>query len=280
MKLGAHVSAAGGLDKSIDRAESMGAETIQIFASSPRVWESKTPAEENISAFREKSGKANISPIFLHAPYLVNMGGDEELLEKSIKALVGHLKIGKDIGAAGVIFHLGSHKGVGFEKIRDQTIVSIQEILIKTSSGISLIIENSAGMGSHIGSSFEEIGTLIRAVNNPRMKVCLDTQHCIAAGYNIADPEGIKSSLDEFDKMIGLSKLVVVHANDSKMELGAGVDRHENIGEGHIGMEGFENIMRYPAFNDIPFILEVPGFDKKGPDKQNLDRLKNIRSKM
>ena len=280
MKLGAHVSAAGGLDKAIDRAESIGAETIQIFASSPRVWSSKEPAEENISAFREKSSKANILPVFLHAPYLVNMGGDKELLEKSIETLVYHLKIGEKVGATGVIFHLGSHKGVGFEKVRNQTVDSIQRILTKTSSGISLIIENSAGMGSHIGSSFDEIGTLVKDVNNPRIRVCLDTQHCIAAGYNIADPDGIKSSLDEFDKMIGLSKLVAVHANDSKMELGAGVDRHENIGEGYIGIKGFENIMSYPAFNNIPFILEVPGFDKKGPDKQNLDRLKNIRSRL
>lgn len=280
MKLGAHVSAAGGLDKAIDRAESIGAETIQIFASSPRVWESKEPTEENISAFREKSSKANISPVFLHAPYLVNMGGDKVLVEKSIETLVRHLKIGKNVGATGVIFHLGSHKGVGFENVRSQTVDSIQRILAKTSSGISLIIENSAGMGSHIGSSFDEIGTLIKDVNNPRIKVCLDTQHCIAAGYNIADTDGIMSSLDEFDKMIGLSNLVAVHANDSKMELGAGVDRHENIGEGYIGIKGFENIMSYPAFNNIPFILEVPGFDKKGPDKQNLDRLKNIRSKI
>jgi deoxyribonuclease-4 len=130
-----------------------------------------------------------------------------------------------------------------------------------------------------VGSSFEEIGRLVSAVKNSQLMVCLDTQHCHAAGYNIADPEGIDGAMEEFDAEIGLSRLVVVHANDSKIKFGSGVDRHENIGEGDIGLEGFETIMGHPAFRDVPFILEVPGFEKKGPDKENVDRLKAVRSR-
>ena len=135
-------------------------------------------------------------------------------------------------------------------------------------------------MGSHIGSSFEEIGAIIKAVGHPNLKVCLDTEHCFAAGYNIASKDSISSVMDEFDSKIGLDKLVAVHANDAKVEFGSGVDRHENIGEGYIGIEGFEAILGDPAFSDIPFFLEVPGFEGDGPDEENMKRLKSIRSKI
>ena len=143
-----------------------------------------------------------------------------------------------------------------------------------------LIVENCAGMGSKIGASFGEIGRLIQAVGSPRMKVCLDTEHCFAAGYNIADPKALDEAMHEFDREIGLERLVAVHANDAKVELGSGVDRHENIGDGHIGTAGFEVLMGHPAFGDVPFLLEVPGFEKDGPDKKNVDILKRIRTKV
>ena len=164
----------------------------------------------------------------------------------------------------------------------DQAIAALTLVLERTPDDARLLIENSAGMGSHIGSSFAEIGRMVRALDNDRVGICLDTQHSIAAGYNIIEPSGIEDALDEFDREIGLDRLVVVHANDSKTPLGSGVDRHENIGEGSLGEAGFETIMGHDAFRDIPFILEVPGFgeDHKGPDKENVDRLKAVRNRV
>ncbi len=279
MKIGAHVSAAGGLSKAIDRAEIIGAESIQLFASSPRGWSFKEISDSEINLFREKIKVTNISPVFLHGIYLVNVGGKPELLHKSIGSLVTHMDAADKIGASGVIFHGGSHKGVGFEGVIDQCVKALKEVLDNTSPNVWLVIENSAGMGSHIGASFQEIGRLIKAIDDERMKVCIDTEHAFAAGYNLADPVAIDQVMEEFDREIGLAKLVAVHANDAKVGFGSGVDRHENIGEGHIGVKGFETIMAYPAYRDIPFILEVPGFDGKGPDKINVDLLKSIRKK-
>ena len=280
MKLGAHVSTAGGLEKAIDRAQEMGAETIQIFASSPRGWAFRPILEERVIAFREKSEATDIAPAFLHGIYLVNLGGGAELVRKSVDSLSDHMNAAGQIGAAGVIFHCGSHKGAGFDAVHDQVISALREVLSRSPADVWLIIENSAGMGDHIGASFEEIGRLIRAIDSPRVKVCLDTQHCFAAGYNLADAGGIDAAMEEFDREIGLRRLVAVHANDSKVGLDSGVDRHENIGEGHMGLGGFEVIIGHPAFRKVPFLLEVPGFDNKGPDKENLDRLKAVRRRL
>ena len=280
MRLGAHVSTAGGLGKAIGRAEDIGAEAIQIFASSPRAWASKPVPAERAEEFRRQSEATGISPTFLHGVYLLNVGGTAELVRKSVESLTSHMNIAGQIGAAGVIFHAGSHKGVGFDAVLDQTAAALREVLSRSPNDAWLIIENCAGMGHHIGASFREIARLMDAIASPRVMVCLDTQHAFAAGYNLADPDGIDTVLDEFDREIGLSRLVVVHANDSKVPYGSGVDRHENIGEGHIGLGGFEVVMGHPALRDIPFLLEVPGFSKTGPDKENLDRLKAIRKRL
>lgn len=277
MDLGAHVSAAGGLDKAVGRAVAIGAETIQVFASSPRGWAFKPIPDEKVKAFRQKADAAGIRSTFLHGSYLVNIGGKPELVSKSITSLTNHMDVAAQIGAEGVIFHSGSHKGVGFDAVFGQAIDALEQVLANTHPSVQLIIENCAGMGAQIGASFNEIGRMVKAVDSPRLKICLDTEHAFAAGYSIADPQGIEEAMTEFDDEIGLERLVVVHANDAKVEFGSGIDRHENIGEGYIGIEGFETIMAHAAFADVPFLLEVPGADKKGPDKPNLDRLKEIR---
>ena len=280
MKIGAHVSAAGGLGKVAGRAEGIGAEAVQIFASSPRAWRFKEHSDKDVAAYRENAEATGIDITFLHGIYLVNLGGGPDLLEKSVDSLTNHMTAASRIGAEGVVFHCGSHKNAGFEAVFEQAVRAIAEVLERSPSDTQLIIENSAGMGFHMGASFEEIGRLVKAVGSDQVKVCLDTEHTFAAGYNLADPEAIDGSMDEFDREIGLDRLVVVHANDAKVEFGSGVDRHENIGEGYIGIEGFEVIMGHPAFSDIPFLLEVPGFEKKGPDKENVDRLKGVRSRL
>ena len=277
MKLGAHVSTSGGLQKAIERATNIGAEAIQIFASSPRAWRFRHPDDETAEEFRRLSEQENVSPCYIHGSYLVNIGGSPDQIEKSIDSLVNNMKAAAKIGAEGVIFHGGSHKGKGFDNVLDQAVDTLQKVLDLSPDNVWLCLENSAGMGAHIGSSFQEMGALIDGVNHPNLKVCLDTEHMFAAGYNITSPREIKVIMKEFDAEIGLDKLVAEHPNDSKVELGAGVDRHENIGDGHIGTDGFKCIMAEPSFKNVPFFLEVPGFDGEGPDKKNLDLLKEIR---
>jgi deoxyribonuclease-4 len=221
-----------------------------------------------------------VAPVFIHGSYLVNVGGDSEIVAKSVESLTLNLAAASALGAKGVIFHGGSHKGKGFDAVLGQSADALKEALAGSPEDAWLIIENSAGMGAHIGASFEEVGKLVEAIDSERVRVCLDTQHCFAAGYNIGDPEGVASAMAEFDQHIGLERLVAVHANDTKTELGSGVDRHENIGDGHIGVDGFEVIMAFPAFRDVPFLLEVPGVEKKGPDKANLDKLKAVRLRL
>ncbi|MCE2457103.1 MAG: deoxyribonuclease IV [Dehalococcoidia bacterium] len=280
MKIGAHVSTAGGLHTAFGRADEMGAETIQIFASSPRAWKFRDLKPEVVQQFHEASGETGIAPVFIHGSYLVNIAGTPELIEKSVECLIRNMEVAAEIGATGVVFHAGSHKGRGFDAVIGAAASALTEVLEASPPGPLLLVENSAGMGAHLGASFEELGEMISAVGSDRFKVCLDTEHCFAAGYDIANPDVIDAAMEEFDNCIGLDRLVVVHANDAKVEMGSGVDRHDNIGEGHIGIEGFEVIMGHEAFSDVPFILEVPGPDKKGPDKDNVDRLKDIRSRL
>ncbi len=280
MELGAHVSAAGGVDKAVGRAADIGAEAIQLFASSPRGWRFRPIPDEKAESYKEKAASEGIGSTFLHGSYLVNIGGKPDLVVKSIDSLINHMNAAGQLGAKGVIFHSGSHKGVGFDAVFDQSINALTQVLDSTDDEVQLIIENCAGMGAQIGASFAELGRMIKAVDSPRLTICLDTEHAFAAGYNIADREGLENAMAEFDAEIGLDKLVVVHANDAKVEFGSGIDRHENIGEGYIGIEGFETIMAHAAFADVPFLLEVPGTDRKGPDKPNLDRLKEIRARL
>ena len=278
MKIGAHVSTAGGLSNAFDRASNIGAEAIQIFASSPRAWKFNQPKEEEVNLFKEKMEQTGIWPCYIHGSYLVNIGGDPSQIEKSIESLTNNMNVAGKIGAAGVIFHGGSHKGKGFHNIVKQASECLKRVLDNSPENVWLCLENSAGMGSHIGSSFEEMGELIHLVQNDNLKVCLDTEHMFAAGYDLTNSDEIPQIMKRFDEEIGLSKLVAVHANDSKVELGSGVDRHENIGDGFIGIDGFKSLMNDPSFEKVPFFLEVPGFDSKGPDEININLLKSIRT--
>jgi len=281
MLIGAHVSAAGGSNKAIARAEEIGAECFQIFASSPRMWSAKPIADEIAQKYADEMKRAGMGPTVLHGKYLVALGAeDPELLAKSEKALQADVAAANKLRALGVIFHPASHRGRGFKTVIDQFANSVRTILDNEPGDSLLMLETSAGAGDHIGSTFVELGTLIKAIGNDRVAVCLDTQHVWAAGYNIADADSLSVALDEFDKEIGIDLLRSVHANDSMRELGSSVDRHENIGDGLIGTAGFKTIMSHAALKHVPFYLEVPGTGKSGPDKPNIDRLKAIRSQV
>ncbi len=281
MKIGAHVGASGGLATAFERAAAIGAETIQIFGAPPQMWRRRKIRPDECEAFRAAMAETGIEPVFLHGPYLINLATEKpEQLTKSTDALSEDLRLASAIAAKGVIFHVGSHKGVGFAKTLPQITKALKQVLKDTPDDAWIILENSAGMGGSVGSKLEELAAIIAAVGSDRLRVCLDTEHAYAAGYDVADRAVLEETMAQFDREIGLSLLVAVHANDSKIELGGGVDRHENIGEGHIGRAGFEVIMAHPAFREVPFLLEVPGFEKEGPDKPNVDILLEIRAKV
>jgi deoxyribonuclease-4 len=278
VKVGAHVSTAGGLANAFDRALEIGAEAIQIFGAPPQSWRVTEHSDADVERFRARMAETGIEPAFIHAAYLINLGTpDATLLTRSLGSLKFGLGLCSRIGAAGVIFHVGSHKGRGFDAVRDQIVESVLAVLEATPDDATLVLENSAGMGGSVGSKFTELGAIMRGADSPRVKVCLDTQHSYAAGYDVASREGLEATVEEFEREVGLDALVAVHANDSKIPLGGGVDRHENIGEGEIGREGFLAIMGHRAFRGVPFLLEVPGFEKTGPDKANVDILRELR---
>ena len=277
MKIGAHVSSSAPLFQCVDRACDIGAEALQIFASAPQSWRPGSHDESTLAKMKARAEECGIDTVFLHGVYLINLAtADETLLNRSVGSLKQYLKFCGDTGARGTIFHTGSHKGAGFEGVLPQIAAAIERVLAATPEPTWLILENSAGQGGTVGGRFEELGAIVKTVGSERVKVCLDTCHLYAAGYDIATPAGIAETMERFDAAVGLDRLVAVHANDSKAGLGSGLDRHENIGEGEIGREGFCAITSHPAFREVPFILEVPGFDGKGPDQRNVETLKAI----
>ena len=281
MLIGAHVSTAGGISKAVARGVEIGCEALQIFGSSPQGWAFKPIPGTEIESFRQQAAESSIGSVFLHAIYLINLGTPNAAnLEKGIDSLVNYMRLAADIGADGVIVHPGSHGGKGYDAALPQAVDAINRVLEQSPEGPLLTLENMAGMGQHIGAKFEELGRILNEVGSPRVGICLDTQHSFAAGYDLTSEAGINAMIDEFDREIGLKNLVAVHANDSKRPLGSGVDRHDNIGEGFIGVDGFETIMGNPAFHQVPFFLEVPGAEGKGPDVQNVQILKDIRQRV
>jgi len=281
MLIGAHVSAAGGADKAIARAEEIGAECFQIFASSPRMWSTKPIDDKVAEKYATEMLRAEMGPTVLHGKYLIALGStDTELVAKSEIALQADVAAANKLGALGVIFHPASHRGQGFDAVIDRFAGSVRKVLDSEPGESLIMLETSAGAGDHIGSSFAELGKLIKAIERERVAVCLDTQHVWAAGYDVTNADTLSNVIDEFEKEIGLDLLRSVHANDSMRGLGSSVDRHENIGDGFIGSKGFFTLMSHEVFKDVPFYLEVPGTNKSGPDRPNVDALKAIREQV
>ncbi len=276
--IGAHVSVAGGWYKCFENAQAIGAEAMQIFGASPRQWSARQPNKEDIAAYKAAEKATGLGPVFLHAAYLVNLGSPNSLLyTKSVDSLVAHLSIAEALGAKGLIYHVGSAKGHDRTKSIAQAVKGMKEVLKKVPGESLLIIENAAGGGDKLGATIEELGILFRGVDHPRVKICLDTQHLFAAGTmpNYSEKE-VTSLAKKIEKEIGFEHIVSLHLNDSKTECGSLHDRHENIGEGHIGKAGFVALAKNKQFANLPWLLEVPGFDEMGPDKKNVDIVKRI----
>ncbi len=277
-RLGAHVSSAGRIDNAIERASALGAETLQIFGAAPQMWRRKDHPDEHTESFREQMRASEIEFAFIHAVYLINLASpDDELLRKSIDTLTAELDLASRIGATGVIFHVGSHMGSGFDHALPRIADGMREALDHTPDDSLLLIENNAGAGRSVASTFEEIAAIVEAVNHPRVRICLDTCHAHAAGYNVATIAGLKETVDAFERELGSEMLTAIHANDSKTELGSGKDRHENIGQGTIGLKAFRRMVRNRMLRKASWLLEVPGYEGDGPGKADVDILKALR---
>ena len=276
-KIGAHVSASGGLYKSIENAHAIGAECIQLFGASPQQWAVRMPSDEDIAKFKDARKKSDIGPVYLHAAYLPNLATlDDAMYEKSIKNLSEHLMIAERMGAEGLIFHVGSGKEAPKEEAIKKAVLGMKKILKSVSGKTLLVMENSAGGGQKLGSSAHEMGLMLGGVDLARIKICIDTAHAFEAGIVEGyTKDHVKQFCDEWDKEVGLGNVVALHVNDSKTVFNSHHDRHENICEGYIGLEGFKNLAREKRLHDKAWILEVPGFDGNGPDKRNIDLLKS-----
>ncbi len=276
VKIGGHVSAAGGIDLAIERTLAIGGNCLQIFVTSPRQWRKTTITDDQVARFKAGMDEHKLAPAVIHAMYLLNLASDsKELLEQSIDALAHALTTADRIGALGVVYHTGSRKDRDPEESVSQAVSSMKEILRRAPGTSQLIVEVSAGEKGKIGS-FEEIGRMVREVGSDRVRVCIDTCHAFAAGYDLRTAAGIKDMLKEFDTKIGIERLTVIHANDSKFGLGEKRDRHENIGQGHIGTAGFKALLHTPELRKLPWLLEVPGDTGDGPDAPNVKRLQEL----
>jgi len=276
MRFGAHISTSSPFSEAINRAQDLGCETMQIFVNPPQRWNPITISEREISRFVDLNKKAKINPIIIHSIYLINLASDNPFFyEASIKSLIDDMKKATSIGALGVNFHLGSTKGKKLSEVIDKIAIGIKTILAASEKPF-LILENSAGAGNIIGDKFEELAEIINKVKSDRLKVTLDTAHAFASGYNLATKEGFEETLKEFDKYIGLEKLVCLHLNDSAAPLFSNRDRHADIGEGYIGKEAFVRIVNHPKLIDLPGIIETPG-NKEKKEQSDLKILKSLR---
>ena len=275
--IGGHVSAAGGLYKAIENAEAIGADAIQIFGASPRQWHVAFPDKDAITRYHTALEKSRVQGVYLHAPYLVNLAStDEAMLKKSVRTLADHLKIANMIGANGLIFHLGSGKESPKDEAIKKATAAMQEVLKLAPGDAQLIMENAAGGGQRIGATPSDFAAIMDKIKSPRVKICIDTAHAFEAGLiEHYTPPLIKKMLDEWDRAVGLKNLVALHVNDSKTAFNSHHDRHENIGEGFIGLAGFRALAAEKRLHDKAWLLEVPGFAGEGPDKKNIDILRS-----
>jgi deoxyribonuclease-4 len=276
-RIGAHVSTKGGFLGALKEAKKIGANTIQIFGASPVQWKASLPDEKIASKFKLKADLENIRPVFLHAPYLINLASPKGNMPKISEALLQrHLEIANALGAFGVIFHIGSRGNRPWKEAESLVAEALSNILGKVRQG-RLIIENSAGAGNLVGDSLEEISSIINLVKNSRLGFCLDTAHAFESGIFVDfSKKGVSDFSKLIDKTIGKNLLWAIHLNDSKTPANSNKDRHENIGEGFIGKEGFYNFLNNPFFSKVPIILEVPGYLGNGPDKKNIQTVKSL----
>jgi len=275
---GAHESVAGGLHLAFDRVDSVGGESLQIFTRNQRQWKPKPLSEEEVRDFHVAHERYQGMPVASHASYLVNLAtGKDELLEKSIAALVLEFERCRLLGVPYVVMHPGSHGGDGVEAGLARFVAGMDRVLEQTGDEVMLLIETTAGQGTGLGSSFAEIGT-IRSESrfSERIGVCVDTCHIFAAGYDLRTAETYRATMAELDREVGLAQVKFFHLNDSKKGCGSRVDRHEHIGKGMIGLEGFRNLVNDSRFATMAMTIETDKGDDLAEDRENIAVLRSL----
>jgi len=284
MLLGCHLSIGKGFTGALAAAENLGINALQIFSHNASSWRMKEIADETAASFRQHFSESSVEYIVIHTMYLLNLASpDEALFERSIAALEEEIRRAGLLGIDRIVTHLGAHKETGTEAGIARIITALDRVLSSDSVSryphVHVLLEDTAGAGTTMGTSFSELGAIIGALlDASRVGVCLDTCHAFAAGYELRTCEGLAETLETLDREVGLGRLKVIHLNDSKYPLGSRHDRHAHIGHGEIGMEGFSLIVNHKALRDLPFILETPKkFDGQADaDRINLDLVRSL----
>jgi deoxyribonuclease-4 len=275
--LGAHMSIAGGLEQAIIRGESIGCTTIQIFTKSNRQWFAKKISQDESHLFHEKINKSSIQLIVAHASYLINLGSPHTIInKKSVKAVIQELERCELLKIPYLVLHPGSGLHLSEKECIDLIAKNLNTIFEQALGETVILLENMAGQGSSVCHKFEHIADIIKQSSfEKRLGVCFDTCHAFAAGYDLRTAISYEKTWQKFDDIIGLNRLKVIHVNDSKKDLNSHIDRHENIGEGKLGLEAFKLIFNDKRFFDIPKILETPK-DSLDDDVMNMTKIKEI----
>jgi len=274
------MSISGGLFRCMEHGQTAGCEVVQLFSKSERQWLAKPITDEDVDKFTEARARTGVVPVMIHDSYLINLSSpDDALWGKSIDGLRIELLRARQLGVPYVNMHPGSHVGSGVEVGLDRMVTALDRLGAEGAyEGVTVLLETTAGQGTNLGSRFEEIGYLIAHTQYPNaFGVCLDTCHIFAAGYDIRTPETYSETMAAFDQHIGLSRLKALHLNDALQPLGDHKDRHAAIGEGHIGLEGFRNVVTDPRLAALPMILETPKSTDLHEDRENLARLRELR---
>jgi deoxyribonuclease-4 len=275
---GAHCS--GGIKKALDRAAELGADSMQLFVQSPRTWRFPEHDPADLAAFRERRRELGIRGVLVHALYLVNLASpNDDFWEKSVSTLRSTVDTACAIEAEGVVFHVGSHQGVGFEAGLERVVPALAQVLERSSDTTWVLMESSAGAGGTIGRSIDELAALFDALDrHPRLGICLDSCHLWVSGFDVTDSAQLDGLLGDLDARVGLDRLRALHVNDAQAALGSNRDRHANIGEGLIG-EKLGVFLSRPALQGLPAVLEVPGPDNHGPDENELRKLRELHAR-
>jgi deoxyribonuclease IV len=278
VRVGVHTSIAGALENAAHHAHQIGCETFQMFSANPRGWKSLEPTAEDCERFRAARTRHALTPVVIHDNYLINLASADSLIrEKSVAAFRRELRRAVALGAEFLVTHPGSAKGTTPARAVSTCVESLKQAARGLAlDGLTILIENTAGQGSVIGRTFEEVAEIIAGASRDLpMGACIDTAHCFAAGYPLHTPRGLGETVRQLDSTIGLAKLRVIHANDSKTAFASHADRHEHIGKGKIGAEAFRRIVRHRKLRAIPFICETP-IDRPGDDRRNLRTMRRL----